>query len=152
MIIKIPIKSHVKKYLIARYGNQHTITKNTLLGLLVHDHLSKNYTKTPQKLDCHVYYEVHLTDWCFKNVGHSIDIATLVTLGNALAMLFREDLHQYVRTQLLKQQKATDAIKEFLKNYEITEDELKFETVYKDYKRKHDSIKADKHKKSLVNP
>lgn len=151
MIIKIPVKTHVKKYLIARYGIQHTITKNSLLGLMVFNQLSKNFSPAKNQITGADVYEVHLTDWCFKNVGHSIDVATLNALGKALELLFREDLHEYVKQQLLKQEKATAAIKEFLKNYDVTEDELKFESVYKDYKRKHDSIKADKHKKNLVN-
>lgn len=151
MIIKIPVKTYVKKYLIARYGTQHTITKNSLLGILVFNQLSKNFSPTKNLQTGSAVYEVHLTDWCFKNVGHSIDVATLQALGKALELLFREDLHQYVLAQLLKQEKATTAIKEFLKNYDVTEDELKFESVYKDYKRKHDSIKADKCKKNLIN-
>lgn len=150
--LKIPCKSYVRKYLIARYGLNHTITKQSLLGMMVHEKLSKNYNPADYIRRSDDVYEVVLTDWCFRNVGHSIDIPTLNALGSAMYYLFREDLYLYVRQQLAKGEKATTAIKEFLQMFDITEDELKFETVYRDYKRKHDSIKADKHKKNLATP
>lgn len=150
--LKIPCKSYVRKYLIARYGLNHTITKQSLLGMMVHEKLSKNYNPADYIRRSDDVYEVVLTDWCFRNVGHSIDIPTLNALGSAMYYLFREDLYLYVRQQLAKGEKATTAIKEFLQMFDITEDELKFETVYRDYKRKHASIKQDKHKKNLSTP
>lgn len=150
--LKIPCKSYVRKYLIARYGLNHTITKQSLLGMMVHEKLSKNYNPADYIRRSGDVYEVVLTDWCFRNVGHSIDIPTLNALGSAMYYLFREDLYLYVRQQLAKGEKATTAIKEFLQMFDITEDELKFETVYRDYKRKHASIKSDKHKKNLSTP
>lgn len=149
--LKIPCKTHVKKYLIARYGLQHTITRQSLLGVMVHEKLSKNYNPNERIRFTDDVYEVVLTEWCFKNVGHSIDMQTLNALGSALYYLFREDMHLFVRSKIVKGEKATSAIKEFLNNYGITEDDLKFETVYRDYKRKHDGIKTDKVKKTLVN-
>ena len=150
--LKIPCKSYVRKYLIARYGLNHTITKQSLLGMMVHEKLSKNYNPANYIRRSDDVYEVVLTDWCFRNVGHSIDIPTLNALGSAMYYLFREDLYLYVRQQLAKGEKATTAIKEFLEMFDITEDELKFETVYRDYKRKHASIKQDKYKKNLSTP
>lgn|SRR5690606_16191141 len=150
--LKIPCKSYVRKYLIARYGLNHTITKQSLLGMMVHEKLSKNYNPADYIRRSDDVYEVVLTDWCFRNVGHSIDIPTLNALGSAMYYLFREDLYLYVRQQLAKGEKATTAIKEFLQMFDITEDELKFETVYRDYKRKHASIKQDKYKKNLSTP
>jgi len=150
--LKIPCKSYVRKYLIARYGLNHTITKQSLLGMMVHEKLSKNYNPANYIRRSDDVYEVVLTDWCFRNVGHSIDIPTLNALGSAMYYLFRENLYLYVRQQLAKGEKATTAIKEFLEMFDITEDELKFETVYRDYKRKHASIKQDKYKKNLSTP
>lgn len=150
--LKIPCKSYVRKYLIARYGLNHTITKQSLLGMMVHEKLSKNYNPANYIRRSDDVYEVVLTDWCFRNVGHSIDIPTLNALGSAMYYLFRENLYLYVRQQLAKGEKATTAIKEFLQMFDITEDELKFETVYRDYKRKHASIKQDKYKKNLSTP
>lgn len=149
--LKIPCKTFVKKYLIARYGLNHTITRQSLLGVMVHEKLTKNYNPAERIRITDDVYEVVLTDWCFKNVGHSIDLQTLNALGSALYYLFREDMHLHVRSKIVKGEKATQAIKDFLLMYGITEDDLKFETVYRDYKRKHDSIKRDKDKKTLVN-
>jgi|SRR5690606_18739232 len=149
--LKIPCKTFVKKYLIGRYGTTQTVTRQSLLGLMVHEKLSKNYDPAEYVRITDDVYEVVLTEWCFKNVGHSIDIPTLNALGSALYYLFREDMYLFVRSRIIKGEKATQALKEFLDNYGITDDDLKFESVYRDYKRKHASIKRDKDKKTLIN-
>lgn len=136
MIIKIPVKPYVKKYLIGRYGKQHTITKSSFLGFLVYDRLNKDFDPKTEYKGLDDVYEVELTNWVFKSQGHSVSKNQLLAIGHALYLLFREDCFEYVESEQTKAGNATKALKEFLNKYEIREDDLKFETIYRDYKRK----------------
>lgn len=135
--IKIPCKIYVKKYLIARYGIKHTITRNSFLGLFVTEFLTKDFDPKQKYKAYDAEYEIEITEWMFKNIGHSVSVKALEAIGNSFYLIFREDLFEYVQLQLKKGTNASNAIKEFLKNYDIKEDELKFESIYRDYKRKN---------------
>ena len=141
--IKIPCKSYVKKYLIARYGKKHTITRNSFLGLFVSELLTKEFDPKQKYKSYEAEYEIEISEWMFKNIGHTISVKSMEAIGSSFYLIFREDLFEYVQLQLKKGVNASNAIKEFLNNYDIKEDELKFESIYRDYKRKNFSL--DKH-------
>lgn len=134
--LKIPCKSYVRKYLIARYGLNHTITKSSFLGIFLYDKLSKDFENGYDYKKCDDHYEVVLTEWLVKSEGHTISVDQLQYIGHALGVLFREDLYTHVRNEMNNSKNATAAIKSFLHKYNITESDLKFDSVYRDYKRR----------------
>lgn len=140
MIIRIPVKPFVKKYLKTRYGDTHTISKSSFLGFLIYDRLNKDFDPKCDYKGMDDIYEVELTNWMFKNQGHTISKQHLNALGHALYLLFREDCFAYVDSERLNFGTATRALKEFLNKYNIREDDLKFESIYRDYKRKKKQV------------
>lgn len=136
--VQIPVKAHVKKYLSDRYGMEHKLTKTTLLGILVFNVLDKKLSKPDKDFSEFDHkYEIIVPKRYFNERGFSIDLKKRRFLAICLEKVFNEDLHLFIDTVISSHLKisATQAMKIFLKKYKISENEVKFETLYRNYQR-----------------
>lgn len=136
--VKIPVKSHVKKYLSERYGIEHTLTKTTLLGILVFNVLDKKLARPIKDFsDYDEKYAIVVPQRYFNERGFAIDLRKRRFLAICLEKVFNEDFHLFIDTVISSKLKvsAVQAMKIFLKKYQITENEAKFETLYRNYQR-----------------
>lgn len=137
VVISIPVKSYVKKYLVKRYGSTHQISKNSFIGLFLTGILSKkityrNYEK--KKLTDSIDFELS-TD-IFYTEGHTISSNDQVFFSRCIEKLFLEDFYLFVDNELqMGNRNAMKAVKTFLNLYSITESELKVESMYRNYQR-----------------
>jgi hypothetical protein len=150
--IAIPVKNHIKKYLSKKYGSEFKISKKTFIGLFLIEMLEKDIEKTnPFPGD---NYNVIVPEYYFNSKGYSISQAKLRTIGTSFETLFDNDFFHFVDTKLFEGNlNAYQSVVLFLKIYDIKEDELKLESMYRKYQRHCGEKIKDKKKefsKSLV--
>ena len=135
--VKIPVKSHVKKYLSARYGTEHTLSKRSLLGMLIFQLLDKDVERPDhkrEKLDSH--YCIQVPEFYCKSKGFSVGYKRAHYLGVCLERLFWEDLVQSVIIMHGKGKfSVAESIRIFLHEYSITENELNYDSIYRQFQR-----------------
>jgi len=139
--ISIPVKKHVKKYLIAKYGSEHIVSRKSFIGLLLLELLQKKMEKPTQKFDCDERYKMIIPEYYFNTKGFSIGYNKAKFLGICLEKLFYEDFHGFIAIELKKEKaNAYQAVVLFCKIYNLEEDDIKMESMYRNYQR-HSSKK-----------
>ena len=135
--VKIPVKNHVKKYLSVRYGIEHTLTKTSLLGMLLFYSLEKRIER--QKASISEYdgnYHILVSQYYMNQKGFSVDMKTRKFIAVCFEKLFMEDMNGFVDKCIGQMnQSAMSSLKIFLKTYEISEDDVKIESLYRQYQR-----------------
>jgi hypothetical protein len=136
ILIHIPVKNHVKKFLIKRYGAIHKVSKKTFIGLFLLQLLEKRVDKPEKESSNECFYEIEVPEYYFNKNGYSIDANKLKFLSVCLERLFIEDFNTFVDNELSKgSMTATKAIRLFFSIYSITENDLNFDSVYRNYQR-----------------
>ena len=136
IVIKIPVKCHVKKYLIKRYGAVHQVSKKTFIGLFLLQLLEKKIEKPEKEAGKGSFYDIEVPEYYFNANGYSIDNNKLKFLSVCLERLFFEDFYSFVDNELFKGElNAKKAIRLFLSIYDITENELNQDSMYRNYQR-----------------
>jgi hypothetical protein len=148
--ISIPVKKHVKKYLIKKYGEIHTISKKTFLGLLLLELISNEADTSDIDFKDYEKYKIDIPELYFNIKGFSVSRKKLKFLGVCLERLFFEDFYSFVDVELAKgKANAWQSVKLFLFLYNINENEMKLESMYRNYQR-HCDEKIKLKKTNLV--
>lgn len=149
--IAIPVKKHVKKYLITKYGAVHTVSKKTFLGLLLLE-LINTKVEAPERLFLDFEkYELTIPEFYFNKKGFSIDKNKSKYLGVCLEKLFFEDFYNFVDVELAKGKgNAYQSVKLFLLIHQISENDLKLESMYRNYQRHCGENITEKKKLTVV--
>lgn len=148
IVIQIPVKIHVKKYLIKRYGTVHQLSKTTFMGLLFIQLLDKTIAKQ-EKLykKTMAMYDIEVPEYYFNTKGYHVDEDKLRLFSICLEKLFIEDFYFFVDHELLKPHaNAYKAVVLFFSIYDITEGDLKLESMYRKYQRYSDENIKEKKK------
>lgn len=136
IVISIPVKNHVKKYLIKRYGPVHQVSKKTFIGLFLLQLLEKKIEKPDKEPGKGSFYELEVPEYYFNKNGYSIDSNKLKFLSVCLERLFIEDFNSFVDHELIKGDlSARKAIKLFFSIYELSENDLNLDSMYRNYQR-----------------
>ena len=136
IIVSIPVKNYVKKYLIKKYGTTHTVSKKTFLGLLLLELINDKVEKPERKFEELDSYDISIPEYYFNTKGFTINSDKAKFLGLCLEKLFFEDYYAFVDLELAKGKlDACKSVKLFYRLYDLHEHELKFETMYRKYQR-----------------
>lgn len=135
--VHIPCKVHVKKYLIGRYGAKHTMSKKSLLGTILFHLLDKNCPKANFQSDDYKHkYDIMVPEYYFNTRGFEIGTKKKQYLALCFEKIFFEDLMQSIEIAVSKyHQKPIVAIRMFLENYNISENDVNFDSIYRQYQR-----------------
>lgn len=134
--VKIPVKPHVKKYIAARYGETHTFSKRSLLGMLLFQVLDKNVERPDHSRDKLTdHYCIQIPEFYSKSKGFNVGYKRAHYLGVCFERLFMEDLFQSVQILHDKGFSVADSIRSFLKQFKITENELNYDSIYRQFQR-----------------
>lgn len=150
--VSIPVKNYVKKYLVKKYGTVHTVSKKTFLGLLLLELINDDVQKPDRVLEEMDKYEIEVPEYYFNTRGFNINQNKSKFLGLCLEKLFFEDYLAFVDLELAKGKlDALKSVKLFLQLYNISENELKLESMYRKYQRYSGEKIKDKKKCVIVN-
>jgi len=133
--IEIPVEAHVRKYLVTLYGPEHIAGKKSTIGLEVINSLTRNYEKPEKWIGPQYKYTVWIPEFYFNKNGHTIKRNNLQHLGVCLGIQFDLAMCMFLDLQVGRGHKAWPSLKEYLLFYNITEDDVKVETLYKVYQR-----------------
>lgn len=135
--VEIPVKSYVKKYLCVRYGTEHKLSKTTLLGILIFQLLDSKVEKQPVSAkDFDSRYVIQISEFYFNIKGFRIPMAKRKFLAICLEKLFYEDLYMFIDKSIRNYNvSAMKALKIFLEEYKISENDAKLESIYRQYQR-----------------
>lgn len=137
--ISIPVEPHVKRFLAKRYGPVHTATKVTFIGMEVLQALTSEYERPylppEKKIIYSDEYKVLIPERYFNANGHTVSMNNLLHLGNSMGRLFTETMFDNLDMQINEGTHGLEALRRFLKFYNIAEDDVKFESLYKAYQR-----------------
>ena len=166
--ITIPIKPHLKKFLIYEYGQDPIkIDRDSALGILMHCFLIKSYSLPETYLHPTETIKIVIPHHVYEYAGHSLKPYQVSMLNNLIDGIFRDILfasiiltqatyperkeshfrnitarnkgNQKYYRQKFEVKYAKPYIKDVLKfalsQYGITEDDIKTETLLKDYQR-----------------
>lgn len=132
--VKIPVKPHVKKYLVKKYGTVHRVSSTSFIGMLLLHFLGKSVTGF-QKAEGIEAYELSIPEYYVNTAGHTIPDEALKRIGECMDKLFREELFAYLDLRVSNGFKALPELNLFLNRYEISEDDLQRGSIYKAYQR-----------------
>jgi len=144
--VHLPIKSYLKKYLIKKYGTSYKISSNSLLGIFLIEILDKQYRKEHRQIKEKNYYPIIIPKVIVEKVGFDFPTSKMRRFELMIKQLFRNELDSHVDIAInaelyvnINDKKykldVMKAIKQYLEFYDITEDELRLDSLYRDYKR-----------------
>lgn len=140
------MKPHLRKFLVKKYGTTHTVSQNSILGIYLNDLLDKQYRRQNSKISSDSSYEIQVPKSMVERTGFNINPTKMKRFESFVQKLFRSSLEDYIITTcqsplVIKKgkkdykQDVINAMKQFLESFGITEDDLKFESLYRDYNR-----------------
>jgi hypothetical protein len=155
----IPMKSYLRKYLQKKYGDTHVVSRRSWLGRYFIDLLDKQYRKTKVDFEKEDYYQVIVPASIVKEVGFDLSNTKVKSLGDMIHKVFINDLYSYIEVSVgsklsfkneqfesYNKQNVFQAIIQFLDYYDIGDDEIKVESLYRNYSREQESDSKKKYK------
>lgn len=144
--INMPMKSYLVKFLTKKYGPSHKVSQSGLLGSYLTQLLSKDYKPNSLKVSESSFFTISFPKTIIEKHGFMITTEKMKRFEEFLKQLFRHSLDVYINITIAKglvvdsgnsmyEQDVMKAMKQFLDMYGITEDELKLDSLYRDYSR-----------------
>lgn len=141
---KISVAPHVKSFLIYHFGRSYQFSRKDWLGPIIAGVLKKGYRTTIKKHG-EEEYTINFSEDTLERLGRYIEWNNIIYINIAIDKVFRTMLFQYMDlSRKLNKGTAKQSMIEFLTEFSITEQEISFETLYKDYQRKRKFSKTTK--------
>lgn len=137
--IDIPVSSYVKKFMTTLYGDNYTLSLNDTLGNAITALLMKktnNYNGLYKKGRDSVY-SIHISFSQMKNEGCIIRKNNIHLIGQFCDKYFRETIFLSIFTNSNDgKDNVKDTMRKALQAFNITEDDIALDTLYRYYLRK----------------
>lgn len=136
IIVHFPVKPHVYKYLQKKCGEKLVVSQGDFFGGLVLDLLSRKPCSL-QGVSDEFTFPVEISMRYLREVGIFFDDKIIRKFNNRVDDMFRQEIYSFVLMNYdLYNTPKERSLKHLLNHYSITEDDIKFESLVKDYKRK----------------
>jgi len=141
VVVNFPVRPHVYKYLQTKVGEKLNVTKSDFFGGLVLDILSKNYSDL-QVVTYEYTFPVEISVRYMERMGIYIDSKIIRKFNTRVDDVFREEMRTYCGINFRANNIPMErSLKQFLFNYNLSEDDIKFETLVKDLRRSNKGTK-----------
>lgn len=138
----IPVSDHVYKFLIKRCGGDtYVATRNDIIGNIVLSSLGRNADLKISKSKYTKTFNVVIKEYSYLRNGVFLGVKSGQAFNKMIDKLFRDEMyfHVFVNAQSSKDQHL-EGIRKYLKIYNIDEDDIKLESIYRDFKRKKEEL------------
>ncbi|WP_066308661.1 hypothetical protein [Aquimarina aggregata] len=133
---EIPVSSHIKKYLKYTFGSTYTFNQKDFFGKLITSVFKKGYRKRVV-VKCDDIYTIKLKAYQVKILGNLIEWEECVSLNKAIDSFFRRQVFFHMdMNRKLDKDNSYPAMVQCLFEMDITEDDINYDSLYRDYKRK----------------
>jgi len=140
----IPVADHVYKFLVKRCGSDtYTANRNDIIGNIVLSSLGKNNDLKISKTRHTKSFNIVIKEYSYLRNGIFLGVKSGQAFNKMIDKLFRDEMyfHVYVNSFKSKEQ-FLEGIRNYLKIYDITEDDIKLESIYRDFKRKKEDLQT----------
>lgn len=138
--LPIPVHIYIKKYLTAIYGTKYKLSLTDSIGVYLSTMLQKDQNHIDWEIkisDKSDFYTICFGQKIFEKQGFSVTNKELKYMGDLLDKYFREQCYSFIlHDSLFRKDHYKYSLRNFLKVYGITDEELDPESLYKDFMRK----------------
>lgn len=148
LLVKIPLKPYLVKFLTTKYGPYHKASKTTLLGLEALDLLTSDWSKKPiQKSKS--YFILKIPFGICSKYGHFIDYSKIPVFQKKMDKLFKDLLVEHISINCKKKThgEAIKSIHNLFSYYGISEEDFSYDYAYKLMQRNEESKVKNRQKK-----
>lgn len=144
--LKIPVNPAVKKYLEIRLGKNYQIGLDDWFGIIIYNFLinktNKHFKITPKMREqSPCYFEIGISENQAAKAGIFLTEKQETSINNIVEKILRDEIfYAAVMNKKLYQIDYRITVNNILDSYDISEDELPFETLIKDFDRKKNNI------------
>jgi hypothetical protein len=136
LVVHFPVDRHVYKYLQKKVGEKLVVSKNNFFGSMVLDILQKNYSDL-ERVPSEMVFPVEVSIRYMEKMGFYLDSRSIRKFNTRIDDVFREEMVGAISLNFEKFRIPKErSLRELLDFYNITEEDIKFETLVRDFKRK----------------
>lgn len=138
----IPVANHVYKYLMVICGSDHIIAnRSTYIGSLILSIQGRNYDVRMKKSKFTKIFKADITEAYYEKTGMHITKENAQLFNDQIDKKFRDELYRNMLiNDHLDEKHFIKSMRRFLEMYRIDEDDIKFDTLHRDFKRKKDEL------------
>lgn len=137
--IQIPVAPHVFKYLQSIHGEHYLLSLDDALGIFLHAIITRNtsFNEVPKKYEsASKNYEIKFSMSVFLRYGFTFKPKDYFYIGKMLDKYFREKMYEYAIINSINNNISyKKSMKEFLDYFNIDENDVNTESLYRDFKR-----------------
>jgi len=136
--IHFPVKPYLHKYLTHKFGPNFTYSKTSILSPVIKAVLTENVSSDLMGFEDSELYEVVIPQHYFNKNSISFSVNKTYQFNNDVDHIFREELFQFmVLNNEIYGIKFRTSFRDYLKKFDITENDVKYETLLKHFQRNH---------------
>lgn len=144
--VKLPVKNYLKKYLTKKFGDSYRVNRTDWVGKYLIDLLDKQYRrKGTIKEDA--FYKIEVPSSVVKEVGFDMSVTKMRHFESMIDKVFRSELETFIDVSIssnlyfnvnskFHKLSVMKAMQQFLETFEISEDDIKLESLYRNFARK----------------
>lgn len=142
IVQNIPVSDHVYKYLLKLCGSDHIdASRSTYIGSLVLSLQGRNCDVRPGKKKYTKLFKARISESYYSKTGLHITSENAQLFNEQIDKKFRDELFRnMLMNSHLEEKLFLKSMRTYLDFYDITEDDIKVESLYRDFKRKKDHI------------
>lgn len=142
----IPVSKHVYKFLVKRVGADiYVASRKDSLGNIIISSLGNNVDVKHTKVPDHFteLFHIVIKDHIYLKNGVMLGVSRGQIFNRTIDLLFREELFHYMKISASKpSNNYLESMRTFLKCHDITEDDIKYENLYREFTRKNQNKKT----------
>ncbi|CAL2105498.1 conserved hypothetical protein [Tenacibaculum sp. 190524A02b] len=132
----IPVSKHVKKFLNYYFPEPYTLMPGDFLGTIFIVLFKKGYRTSVVK-KAEACFQINVKKNYLQRFGRVIPWENAVAFNKAIDDIFRKQLFNYMDlNRKLDKDFAKTSMVQFLEEMNITEDDINYDSLYREYKRK----------------
>ena len=134
----IPVADHVYKYITGINGSDTIIAERSdFIGNIILSSLNRNSDVQLSRKKYKKSIKIVIKDHQYLKNGVFIGLKRGQVFNNLIDKMFRRELYSHCfMNKDMHDDKYIEVIRKFLNVYNISEDELKLDSIYRDFKRK----------------
>lgn len=143
--LSFPVQPHIFKYLTFKYGPFCIYASNLSLAPILRAAISEHTKSNVKSFPTNHYYDVQLTEHYLNKFDVVYSRHKIYQFNADADTKFREELYQFmIMNNDIYGMKYKTSFRDFLEVMGITENDIKFETLLKDFQRKRDRKEGEK--------
>ena len=141
----IPVADHVYKYLLRICGTDHVqANRSTYIGSLILSLQGRNHDVRLSKKKYTKIFKAQISECYYEKTGMFITQQNAQLFNEQVDKKFRDELFRnMLMNRELDEKLFLKSMRSYLDFYDITEEDIKIETLYRDFKRKKDELLAN---------